>query len=333
MSCLVWEGPHQMAIHEAAIPIRSPGEALVKVAYAGICGSELEGYVGGMANRIPPLVMGHEFSGVVAAADDSALVGSRVAVNPLISCWSCEMCRAGSPHLCRKRKIIGIHVAGAFADFVLAPEVNLMGLPAGLSFEGGALVEPLAVVVHAVDLALRKGVPESALVIGAGSLGLLATQLAARMGINRLVVTDLAPARLELAQSLGATGTVDERDHEAFEHMPKDFDLVVDCVGSGTTKIQAVQSVRPGGNVVLVGLHDDTLPISSQDLVRREITLSGAVTYTPRDFRRAVQLLASGAIRYESWTEHRPLVNGPRSFEELLTSSGKVVKVLLGDGA
>jgi 2-desacetyl-2-hydroxyethyl bacteriochlorophyllide A dehydrogenase len=286
-----------------------------------------------MSNRVPPLIMGHEFSGVVAEADDPTQLGSRVAVNPLISCWQCEMCRAGNPHLCPTRKIIGIHVAGAFAGFVVAPEINLVELPAGLSFEGGALVEPLAVVVHAVDFALRGGIPESALVIGAGTLGLLTTRLLAGVGVSRLVVTDLTVARLELAQTLGATRTINGRDRASADPMPTDFEVVFDCVGSGLTKIEAVRSVRSGGTVVLLGLHDETLPINAQELVRREIALRGAVTYTPRDFRRAVQILASDAVPYEDWIERRPLARGAESFEELLSASGKVVKVLLGDGS
>ncbi|MGB2711953.1 MAG: alcohol dehydrogenase catalytic domain-containing protein [Conexibacter sp.] len=333
MEALVWEGPKQLALRSVPVPEPAGDEVLVRVAAVGICGSELEGYLGRMSNRTPPLVMGHEFAGTVVDARERDWVGKRVAVNPLISCGRCEECRAGRPNVCPARVIVGIGRPGAFAELVAVPQGNLLELSDELADEGGALVEPLANVVHGFDLGTRRGAPERVLVVGAGSLGLLATQVAFLSGATTVVVTDLSDERLAQASLLGATATVgaagDGIDERLRAHLPAGADLVVDCVGAAATKQLAIRLVRSGGSVVLLGLHDDETPLSSHELIRREIGLTGSFTYTPRDIRRSLGLLTSGRVAYEGWTTSLPLSEGPVAFEQLVSASRGHVKVLL----
>jgi 2-desacetyl-2-hydroxyethyl bacteriochlorophyllide A dehydrogenase len=332
VDALVWEGPEQIVLRSVPAPAPGSHEALVRVAAAGICGSELEGYLGRMSNRTPPLVMGHEFSGTVVDAQEGAWVGKRVTVNPLISCGRCEACLSGHANVCAARVIIGIGRPGGFAELVAVPQDSLLELPAAMSDEAGALVEPLANVLHGFDLGVRGGTPESVLVIGAGSLGLFATQVALLSGATTVVTTDLNDDRLAHASLLGATATVvatGDAEKRLRILLGAGADLVVDCVGAAATKQLAIRVVRSAGSVVFLGLHDDDTPISSHELIRREIRLTGSFTYAPRDLRRALSFLASGRIRFEPWTASRPLRDGAAVFDDLVRAPGKHTKILL----
>jgi 2-desacetyl-2-hydroxyethyl bacteriochlorophyllide A dehydrogenase len=338
MDALVWLGPRSMAVEKADVPTPPAGEVLVRVAAAGICGSELEGYEGRMANRTPPLVMGHEFGGVVAEVGpggDPSLVGKNVAINPLVHCDKCDRCKAGQTNLCGARVIVGIGRPGGFAEYVSVPDRNLLVLPDEMAPEAAALVEPLANVIHAVDLAYRTGTPDSAVVLGAGSLGLLAVQVLTQLGIAQLAVADLSDDRLAAAKAAGAHHIANNRTEPAAldELFTTGPDVVIDCVGAAPTKQQAIRLVRSGGTVVLVGLHDDETPLSSHEIIRREITLTGSFTYTLDDLHRAIDYLASGAVGYEGWTTSRPLGEGPDAFADLLANPGKFTKVFLTPGA
>jgi 2-desacetyl-2-hydroxyethyl bacteriochlorophyllide A dehydrogenase len=325
-----------MAVRSVPVPTPAADEVIVRVQAAGICGSELEGYVGAMANRVPPLVMGHEFSGVVEAGD-SDLVGARVAVNPLISCGTCPLCVAGHPNICPDRGVIGIVRQGGFAELVAVPRTSLVPLPDGLDPVGGALIEPLANVVHAYGLGSRMSAPTTVLILGAGSLGLLALQVARARGADQVVISDLNTERLALAGRLGAKETVQAglpgAAEQLAESVPGGFDLVIDCVGAAPTKAQALQRVRSGGTVVFLGLHDDASPLSSHEIIRREITLTGSYTYVGADVAEATELLAAGRIDYTEWTEVRPLAAGPDAFAELVDRPGASAKILLTPGA
>src|SRR2546426_7843027 len=162
-----------MAVETVDEPQLRDDEVIVQPEAAGICGSEIEGYLGRMSNRTPPLVMGHEFAGTVAAGIGAGgeWSGRRVAVNPLLSCRSCPRCRAGERNLCAQRRLIGVHVAGGFAERVAVPAANLVGLPDRVDVRTGALVEPLANAVHAVGLARRLVAAEGAGGVGGGTVG------------------------------------------------------------------------------------------------------------------------------------------------------------------
>ena len=254
MKAIVWHGPRRMAIEERPEPDDpGAGELIVRPEAVGICGSEVEGYLGHMGNRTPPLVMGHEFAGVVVAAGDGAGAwdGARVAVNPLAGCGHCRLCRAGQENLCPRRTLIGVHHDGAFADLVTAPAANVRALPDGVEARVGALVEPLANGVHAVRLGLAGDPVSRAVVLGAGTIGLMTLQAALLSGIEHVAVLEPHAQRRERALALGAHAAFGDAD-EALDAVRAaseglGADLVLDAVGAQATRAMALALLRPGG--------------------------------------------------------------------------------------
>lgn len=340
MSALVWNGPCQMEIEKVAVPAPGPGDVLIEVSAAGICGSELSGYLGQNSLRVPPLVMGHEFSGRVVAVGDDATVarafgpGQRVAINPMIGCGVCAMCSAGLPNLCRQRRIIGAHCAGGFAGYATVPAIQCTPLPDSVSDVAGALTEPLACAVRAVQHAQWR--EEGALLIlGAGTIGLFCLAVARASGAHgTVVISDIVEERLSVAQAWGATTAINGRNADATQALravlPDGAACVIDAVGADATRALALQMVRPGGRAVYIGLHDERSPLAANYLVRQEITIQGSFAYTPTDFAGALDLLASAAVVPSAvWVEERPLSMGAAAFAGLVDGSITVAKIVL----
>jgi len=317
MSALVYEAPLQMNMRQVPMPVLQPNEVLIRVAYSGICGSELSGYEGKNSLRKPPLIMGHEFSGHIeaigSAVDRSELkVGAAVTANPLVSCRQCHYCLSGKQHLCPKRKLLGAHLPGSNAEFVAIRADALSLVPPELPLTMAASVEPAACAIHAAALAAPSP-EEKGLVVGAGPIGLMVIQALADRGIGQIFCIDLNAERLAMAEKLGAVpGTF-----ESLESQP--VDIVVDAVGASATRQGCSRVVRSGGRIVWIGLHeaDTTLPVN--DFIRQEITTYGSFAYTPIDFENALQALAQKRITLEdAWTQIEPLENGTACYEKLL---------------
>lgn len=339
MRALVWEGPRRAVVREQAMPTPEAGEVLVRVACAGICGSELSAYLGHNALRVPPLVMGHEFSGQVVAFGDGARErnpaldkGTRVTVNPLLSCGQCIYCRRGDNHLCPSRRLIGAHRAGGYAEYVLVPADLALPLPEGMSLETGALTEPVAVGVRIGELA---GDLDGAvtLVAGAGPIGLLALQALRQRGAARVFVSDLVPERLAMAESLGGE-PLDPRSVDVAHTVREATDglgapVTVDAVGVAATRALVIAATRNSGVVILSGLHEETGSIPAADVIRREIVLHGSFAYSPANFRDALDRLARGEMRLDPWIAHADLAEGGAWFDRLIDAPGGVAKVLL----
>lgn len=338
MPALVWTAPRVMEMQRLPVPAPGPGEVLLAVSAAGICGSELSGYLGQSSIRVPPLVMGHEAAGRVVAAFDLTLgdgsparAGTRVAFNPLVSCGDCDRCRAGRANLCRSRKIIGAHRPGAYAGYVAVPAALCFPLPANVSDVAGALAEPLACGVRAVALAGPAG---RLVVLGAGPIGLCCVLAARAAGVAHIMVSDIAPPRLEVARAWGAEATVNAREEDVLAAVerfaPGGADAAVDAVGTDATREQAVRAVTPGGRAVFLGLHHEASPLAANYVVRSEITVQGSFAYTPADFARAFALIAAGRVPLDGgWLEERPLAAGPASFEELVAGTAAATKIVL----
>jgi 2-desacetyl-2-hydroxyethyl bacteriochlorophyllide A dehydrogenase len=310
MKAMVWQGPSEMTVEERPDPADpAPGELIVRPEAVGICGSEVEGYLGHMGNRIPPLIMGHEFAGTVIAAGEGAseLEGARVAVNPLSGCGQCRLCRAGDTNLCRERVLIGVHAPGAFADFVTVPAADARVLPDGVSSRLGALMEPLANGVHAVRLAPPGA--ERAVVVGAGTIGLVTLQAALLLGIPHVAVVERHEARRDRALALGG---------HAGEAEPGEADLVLDAVGAEATRRLGLELLRPGGTMVCIGLAADDTTLGFHDVVRSQHRIQGSYAYTMPDFEQAHEWIVSGqADLGDDLTAVRPLEDGPEQFARL----------------
>jgi threonine dehydrogenase-like Zn-dependent dehydrogenase len=337
MKAIVWNGPEEMAVEEVPEPAVEPGTVVVRPEAVGICGSEIEGYLGRMGNRTPPLVMGHEFAGTVTEVGegvDEDLIGREVAVNPLSSDGTCRLCRAGYTNLCPNRRLVGIHSPGGFAEYALAPAQNVYPLPEGVEARAGALAEPLANGVHAVRLGLAGGFVEHAVVVGAGTIGLMCLQAAVLEGIPEVSVVEPHEARREQALELGARAAYasGEEAREALEGPTEGLgaDLVVDAVGAEVTRRMAVEVLlRPGGRAVFVGLHDDATTLGFHDIVRGQLDLQGSYAFTADDYEQALEWLVAGSAGIGELPPVLPLEEGPGAFAELVRGPSEQIKVFL----
>ncbi|MDQ2671945.1 MAG: alcohol dehydrogenase catalytic domain-containing protein, partial [Actinomycetota bacterium] len=326
-------------VDEVPEPSVEPGTVVVRPTATGICGSEIEGYLGKMGNRTPPLVMGHEFAGTVTEVGEGAdegLLGRTVAVNPLSSDGTCALCRAGLTNLCPNRRLVGIHSPGGFAEYTFAPAANVYPLPDGVDARMGALAEPLANGVHAARLGTAGGHPaEHAVVIGAGTIGLMCLQAAVLDGIPEVHAVEPVEARREQALALGA-GAVHESAEEAGGALEEPTeglgaDLVIDAVGAEVTRRMALDLLRPGGRVVYVGLHDDDTTLGFHDVVRGQLDLQGSYAYTAEDYEQALDWLVEGKAGIGELPPVLPLEEGPEAFAGLVRGPSAQIKVFLAE--
>lgn len=318
MKAMVYTGPGELELLDVAEPQRADGDVIIQVKAAGICGSDLEGFASRSPFRAPPLIMGHEFSGVRTDSGDA------VVINPVVACGRCDLCHRGQRNICRHRTIIGIQRPGGFAERVAVPESNCYPVPARLPFELAALVEPLANAVHAFRLAqLHEPQPARVGVIGAGTLGLSTAWIALRHGVREIAIADLSQDRLDVARAAGiptcATGLEGE------------FDIIFDAVGYADTRAASVALLRPGGTAVWIGLHAQESGFDGLGFIRTEKRVLSTFCYHDQDYRAAIDL--AGELD-PSWLATFPLERGPGVFLDLLKGPSPVIKsVLVTDGA
>lgn len=341
MRALMYLGTRKMEMQEVEEPRVTPGFVVLKVGAASICGSDLHGFLGKSAKRVPPLVMGHEFSGEVVAPDrgvEGLSVGDRVTINPILSCGRCEECLRGRTSICPRRTVIGIEHPGAFAGYVSVPAESCFKLPDHVGDLEGSMVESLSNALHIFDRSLH-GFIRSVAVIGAGTQGLLALQVARHIGATRIAVTDMVPSRLELASRLGATHVIDVRAEDPVEAVidmtdGQGVDLSVEAVGHTATQEQAVRMLRQGGEAVLLGLGAEApMGIDGVAMVNRELVVRGSYAYTSLDFAYSLELISSGRIDVASMVVARDLEEGPDIFEKLVDDPGDLIKVALVPGS
>jgi L-iditol 2-dehydrogenase len=280
--------------------------------------------------------MGHEFTGVITSMGINVkhyAAGDRVVVQPLTTCGTCPMCRAGQPNVCFNRTLIGMHTHGAYAEAVRVPQEQLYRLPDNVGWEQGALVEPLSVALHAVNRT-PFSLMDTVVVVGAGTIGLLAI-LAARMkGAGRIIVTDLSPHRLELAQTLGADIIVNiaERDPVAVVKEATDgagADAAIEAVGISATVQQALAVTRIGGHITWIGNSAPEITLNMQDVVTREITIGGTYGFN-QEFGLAIEALRLGRIDVAPLIERvAPLDDGPQLVHDLAAGTLDAAKVIL----
>lgn len=336
MRALVFDGPGEMPLREHPDPSPGPGEVLVAVRAAGICGSDVHGFLGATGRRRIGVVMGHEASGDVVEVGPgvtSARAGDRVVLRSILACGHCERCRRGQPNLCLDRKGMGMHFDGAYAERIAVAESLLLPLPDTLSYEEGALVEPLAVAMHAVNITPFERT-DFVVVIGAGAIGLL-TLLAARLrGAGSIVITDRSAHRLAVARSLGADLTIDITTQDATDVVlaatdGRGADAVLEAVGIGVSAAQSLQVARSGGHVTWIGNSAPTIELGMQELVTRELTVRGSYGFS-EEFEQAADALAAGTVDVRPIIERlAPLEEGPELFRELGAGELDAVKVVL----
>jgi L-iditol 2-dehydrogenase len=322
-------------------PEPGPNDLLIQVRACGICGSDVHGFDGSTGRRIPPIVMGHEASGVVAGKGANVTEfaeGDRVTFDSMISCGSCDFCRRGQPNLCDHRQVLGVsctefHRDGAFAEYVIVPKHIAFRLPDALSFEHAAMLEPVSVAVHAVNLTPLH-LADSAVVVGAGMIGLLCIQALRLAGCSRIFAVDLEENRLALARDVGAD--------EAFH--PKSCDVkqavldrtngqgaavAIEAVGATEPIATAISCLRKGGALTLVGNFAPQIQLPLQAVVTRQLRLTGSCA-SANDYPACMELMARGSIRVDPIISARaPLDEGARWFERLYAHEPGLMKVIL----
>jgi 2-desacetyl-2-hydroxyethyl bacteriochlorophyllide A dehydrogenase len=326
MRALVYTAPHRVAMEDISRPRPAAGESEIAVTAAGICGSDISGFLGHSRRRVPPLVLGHELVG-------RRFNGQRVVVNPLVSCGRCVACLAGAQNLCSSWRLLGMdRTTGCYAEFVSVPETQVYEIPDHLPDTQAVLTEPLANIVHLFRIAapapfFRLGI------VGGGTMGALALQTALRLGVREVLVQDVNDLRLTVARSMGATLAVnvstEEGRAEAREFAGYGLDLVLDASGSDAARQAAFDLCRPGGQVVLLGMGKERSEIDFVSSIRKEHRVTMSFAYTPADFERSLRLLTAGEIDLTPWTVEMPLEEGQKAFDRMTTSPGDTLKMLL----
>ena len=341
MKALLLSEYKQLRIAELPQPVPGAGEVLLEVAACGICGSDVHGYDGSSGRRIPPIVMGHEAAGTVATVGSGVsgfAAGDRVTFDSTVYCGVCEFCRRGEVNLCENRQVVGVSCgeyrrAGAFAEYVTVPARILYKLPAGLSFPEAAMLEAVAVALHAVHLS-GSDEGRTGLVIGAGMIGLLVLQAARVAGCSTLILADVDETRLQLGRELGADTAVNTAEADLLAEMTRlaqgrGVDVVFEAVGRAETVAAAIDCVRKGGSVVLVGNIAKEVALPLQKVVTRQIRLQGSCA-SAGEYPEAMALIASGKIQVKPLISAvASLSDGPEWFERLYAREPNLMKVVL----
>ncbi len=341
MNALVLTGPSTFEYSDFPQPEIAPNHVRISIKACGICGSDIHGMDGSSGRRIPPIVMGHEASGVISETGDGVTdwrVGDRVTFDSTEFCNDCDSCAEGFVNLCSTRKVLGVSCAdyrrhGCFAEEIVLPTHILHRMPDGLDFTHAAFAEPVSIALHAVNLApaLRD---EPALVVGAGLIGLLVVQALKARGWKAVIAVDLDESRLELAKELGASHTFLAKDPDTLSRIRETCGgegpaVSFEVVGAAAPVDLAIRSVRKGGHVVLVGNLQASVPFPLQEVVTRQITLHGSCACAG-EYPEAIALIENGSIKVEPLLSAvAPLEEGAGWFERLAKNNEGLLKVVL----
>jgi len=329
MKSIIYSGAQDVRVEEKSLPEIAPGEVLIKVAYVGVCGSDMNIYQGVHPRAKAPLVMGHEFSGTIVAGHPSLPKGTPVTVYPLLSCGHCEPCLNGYAHVCNTLKLIGIDCDGAMAEYVKVPADKVMALPKTLSLKLGAFLEPLAVGVHAVRRSgYRPG--DRAVVFGAGPIGLCVASCLKYFGAQ-VIVVEANPYRLGVAKKLGCT-TIDAAN-ESISDKVKEYtnginaDFAFDCAAHPSVQTHLLDVLKVQGTAVIVGSYKKPPEVDLLKVEFKELSMIGIRVYERRDFEIATEMLQSGAIDFELMLSESLPEQAPEVFQGLL-KGGNTIKML-----
>ena len=344
MKALVLEAYGTFAYRDAPDPKPSASdEVLVRVKAVGICGSDVHGMDGSTGRRMPPLIMGHEAAGEIAALGGAAAaagwkVGDRVTFDSTVWCGECVACRSGDVNLCDRRKVLGVScdeykLDGAFAEYVVVPARILFRLPEGLSFARAAMAEPVGVAMHAASLPRFKP-GDSVAIVGAGLIGLILLKIVRNMTAGKILAVDVDPGRLETALAFGADAAFDARESDVVAKVReaaggRGVDLAFEVAGATAPIATAIEATRKGGQVVLVGNASPKIELALQSVVTRQISLLGSCAIAG-EYPAALELMARGRLDVDPLVSAvAPLSEGAAWFARLYAREKGLFKVIL----
>lgn len=345
MAAVRLHGPHDLRVEEVPAPgLPGPGQVLIRVAATGICGSDLHTYKDARIGEVlvqQPLILGHEFGGVIEAVgtdardghDQLLQPGMRVAVDPAQPCHRCEMCEQGHPNLCRRLHFCGNYPdGGSLCQWMIMPARSCFPVPKGLSDDEVALLEPLGVALHTIDLA-RIRVGDRVAILGAGCIGLCILQLARLAGADSVLVTDPLPWRLALAEAYGGVA-VPCKDTDPVEAIwnatGHGVDVAIEAAWADQSAQQAAEMVRLGGRVVITGISEaDELSFKHSTVRRKGLTIR-LVRRMKHVYPRAIRLVQSGRVTLGKMVSHRfSLWQAPEAFALNTLYGDQVVKIII----
>jgi L-iditol 2-dehydrogenase len=344
MKALVHTAPYVFEYTDWPKPVGGPEELIVRVRACAICGSDIKGYSGKTGRRQPPIIMGHEASGIVESVGDRVVgfaPGDRVTFDSTIYCRMCSFCQSGHQNLCDNREVLGVSEGtyrrhGAMAEYVAVPYWVSVKMPDNLSFAQAALVETASVGVHAANrtpLTLN----DTVVAVGAGAIGLSALQAIRIKGAGKVIVTDLSPSRLEMARSMGADVTIPADAPAMMDQLraatgPQGADAALEAVGLQTTFETALGITRNGGSLTLIGNVAPQISMALQSVVSREITIYG-VCANNCEIPDCVELIASGKLNVDPFiSDYASLEDGQQVFDRLYKGvEGNIRTVFLFD--
>ena len=341
MKALILKDYNHFEFEDVPDPEIGPDEVLIRVKACGICGSDVHGMDGSTGRRIPPLIMGHEASGIIGETGSEVkdfTVGDRVTFDSTIYCGTCHFCRRGMINLCDNRRVLGVSCDeyrqhGAFAEYVAVPQHILYPLPEGLSFGYASMVEPLSVAFHAVKRT-PVSLNDTAVVVGSGMIGLLTIQALRAAGCGTIIVVDIDNGRLELAKKLGADTGLNSGKVDVMAEIMKltdnrGADLAFEIVGITPAFTTALDALRKGGFLTLIGNLSPVVEMPLQKIVSREITLYGSCA-SRGEYPACLDMMARGAVRVDTLiSATAPLADGASWFKRLYNREPGLMKVIL----
>lgn len=344
MRALVHTAPYVMEYTDWPKPEPGPDDLLVQVKACAICGSDIKGYSGATGRRQPPIIMGHEAAGIVEAMGANVqgfAVGDRVTFDSTVYCRKCDYCLSGHWNLCDNREVLGVSEGtyrrhGAMAEYVVVPYWIAVQMPDNLSYAQASLVETTSIGVHAANRTPLQ-LNDTVVIVGAGGVGLVALQAIRLKGAGKVIVTDLSPARLEMARDLGADVTIQADAPDLMEQLlaatgPRGADVAIEAVGVQATVDTALEITRKGGSLTLIGNVAPRVEMGLQSIVSREITIYG-VCACNGEIPACVELIASGRINVDPFiSEYARLEDGQAVFDRLYKGvEGNIRTVFLFD--
>ena len=339
MKALVLEEYNNFVYKDFPDPKISDNEVLVKIAAASICGSDVHGMDGSTGRRIPPIVMGHEASGEIVAVGGAVTgyaAGDRVTFDSTVYCGKCDFCKQGKVNLCEDRKVLGVscgdyRMHGAFAEYLAVPEHILYRVPDDVSYEKAAMVEPLSIALHAANMTDIK-INDTAVVVGAGMIGLLIIQVLSISGCTKIIAVDLDQNKLDMAEKFGAIGL--KSDANVIDEIlaitnGRGADIAFEAVGINPTVQTAINSVKKGGSVTLVGNLAPEVTLPLQKVVTGQIKLQGTCN-SSGEYGDCLDLISSGKVDVDAFISAvAPLSEGAKWFDKLYNGKDNLMKVIL----
>jgi L-iditol 2-dehydrogenase len=333
----VLQTPEKVIFREIERPVPGPGQVLIKVERIGICGSDIHAYYGKHPYIKCPIVQGHEFSGLIAEVGERVeglAPGDNVTVMPQLVCGQCYPCKHGNYHICNELKVIGCQAEGAAQEYFAVDAKLVVKLPENMSYEEGAMVEPVAVGAHAVG---RLGNVEglNVLVLGAGPIGNLTAQVAKGMGAKSVMITDVSDCRLQVAKDCGIAYAVNTRSRDLPVALDKAFgpdraDAILECVGVQETIGQAIGAARKGSDIIIVGVFAEKPSVDIGLVQDKELRLIGTLMYREEDYRVAVDLIRTGRVNLKPlMSKHFPFKEYPQAYKFIEQNRERTMKVFI----